>query len=210
MDAIELLTTTKGVRKRIDFDRKVPYELLKKCVGIAVQAPYGAEEMKPHFLVIDNPELIKKVGKLYNEINQPYIDDIESAALNAADASTHDDIKRVHGTYRWHGDMMSQMPALVIVGIEGRYESQPQLYQASAYGSILPAAWSFMLAARALGLGATWTTLHLGNEKRVAEVLSIPENFTQAVLLPVGYYKGEGFKPAKRPPVSNYIHHNGW
>ena len=105
---------------------------------------------------------------------------------------------------------MHRMPALVIVGVKGRYETQPQIMQASAYGSILPAAWSFMLAARTKGLGATWTTLHLGNADRVAEVLKLPEDFTQAVMLAVGFYKGDSFKPATRMPVANYIHRNGW
>ena len=210
MDAIELLTTTKGVRKRIDFDRPVPYALLEECVEIAVKAPYGAEEMQPHFIVIDDAATRAQVGALYNEINGPYIDGIEAKALEAADEPAHASIRRVHDTYRWHGDQMHRMPALVIVGIQGRYETQPPLLQASAYGSILPAAWSFMLAARTKGLGATWTTLHLGNADRVAEVLKLPEDFTQAVMLAVGFYTGEGFKPVNRPPIENYVHRNAW
>ena len=210
MDAIKLLTTTKAVRRRIDFDRPVPFEVLEDCVRIAVQAPLGGEEWQPHFLIVDDAMLIEKVGTLYNEINQPYIDDIEAKALAAADSSDHESIRRTHETFRWHGDQMSRMPALVIVGVKGRYESQPQIIQASAYGSILPAAWSFMLAARTKGLGATWTTLHLVNADRVAEVLGIPSDFTQAVMLAVGFYTGDTFKPATRLPVSSYIHHNGW
>jgi nitroreductase len=210
MDAIELLTTTKAVRRRIDFDRAVPFETLEECVRIAVHAPLGGEEWQPHFLIVDDPGLIEKVGALYNEINQPYIDDIESKALAAAESSEHDGIRRSHETFRWHGDQMSRMPALVIVGVKGRYESQPQIMQASAYGSILPAAWSFMLAARTKGLGATWTTLHLANADKVTELLDLPEDFTQAVMLAVGFYRGETFKPAQRLPVSSYIHRNGW
>jgi len=210
LDAIELLTTTKGVRKRIDFDRPVPFELLEECVEIAVKAPLGSEDMQPHFLVIDDADTKARIGELYNQINGPYIDDIEAKALAAADGSAHEKIRQVHQTYRWHGDQMHRMPALVIVGVKGRYETQPQLMQASAYGSILPAAWSFMLAARTKGLGATWTTLHLGNADRVAEVLKLPEDFTQAVMLAVGFYKGDSFKPATRMPVANYIHRNGW
>lgn len=210
MDAIELLTTTKAVRRRIDFDRPVPFPALEDCVRVAVQAPLGGEEWQPHFLIVDERALIAQIGALYNEINRPYIDDIETRALAAADSSEHAAIRRTHDTFRWHGDQMSKMPALVIVGVKGRYESQPQIMQASAYGSILPAAWSFMLAARTKGLGATWTTLHLGNADRVAEVLGLPGDFTQAVMLAVGYYKGDTFKPARRQPVANYIHRNGW
>ncbi len=210
MDAIELLTTTKAVRRRIDFERPVPFELLEECVAIAVQAPLGGEEWQPHFLIVDDPALKEQVGALYNEINRPYIDDIESKALAAADEADHARVRRVHETFRWHGDQMGRMPALVIVGLRGRYESQPQIIQASAYGSILPAAWSFMLAARTKGLGATWTTLHLGNAESVAELLGLPCDFTQAAMLAVGFYKGDTFKPATRLPVSSYVHRNGW
>ena len=210
MDAIELLTTTKAVRRRIDFDRPVPYEVLEECVEIAVKAPIGGEEWQPHFLVIDDPALREKIGTLYNEINQPYIDEIEAKALAAAGESDAEGIRRTHDTFRWHGDQMSRMPALVIAGLRGRYEGEPQIMQASAYGSILPAAWSFMLAARTKGLGATWTTLHLANADRVAEILALPEEFTQGVMLAVGYYTGDGFAPTKRLPVSEYVHRNGW
>ena len=78
MDAIELLTTTKGVRKRIDFDRPVPYALLEECVEIAVKAPLGGEEWQPHFLVIDDANTKARIGEIYNQINGPYIDDIEA------------------------------------------------------------------------------------------------------------------------------------
>ena len=210
MDAIELLTTTKAVRRRIDFDRPVPYETLQACVEIAVKAPIGAEAWQPHFLIVDDPALKEKVGAVYQSINLPYIDDIEKQALAAADEADHARIRRTHDTYRWHGENMGRMPALVIVGLRGRYESQPQIMQASAYGSILPAAWSFMLAARTHGLGATWTTLHLGNAERVAEILGLPDDFTQAVMLAVGFHKGDGFEPVKRGPVSSYAHRNGW
>ena len=82
--------------------------------------------------------------------------------------------------------------------------------QASLYGSILPAAWSLMLALRARGLGSAWTSLHLRYEKAVAEILGIPESVTQAALLPVAYYSGEDFKPAKRTPASAVTSWNTW
>ena len=101
-------------------------------------------------------------------------------------------------------------PALVLACCDGRVENDGVTAQASLYGSILPAAWSLMLALRARGLGAAWTTLHLPNEKEVAELLGIPENVTQAALLPVAYYTGEDFRPAKRLPARKMIYWNEW
>jgi nitroreductase len=83
--------------------------------------------------------------------------------------------------------------------------------QASAYGSILPAVWSFMLAARSRGLGTAWTTLHLWHEKEVAEVLGIPyAEVTQVALIPVAYSVGTDFKPAPRKPLDPVFHVDTW
>ena len=210
MDAVELLTTTRAVRRRIDFDKPVPYDVLEECVGLAVQAPLGGEEWVPHFIIIQDDDLKQKLGALYQSVNGPYIDDIEAKALAAANESEHAKIRKMHETYRWHGEQLGRHGALVIIGVRGRYETQPQIMQASAYGSILPAAWSFMLACRTKGLGATWTTLHLARVDDVTKLLSLPEDFPQAVMLSVGYYRGETFKPAPRPAASSYIHRDRW
>ena len=99
---------------------------------------------------------------------------------------------------------------MVLYLIEGRMENGPVIMQASLYGSVLPAAWSFMLAARARGLGSAWTTIHLFFEKEASELLGIPETFTQTVLLPVAYFKGEDFKPAHRVSPRELTYWNQW
>jgi len=78
-------------------------------------------------------------------------------------------------------------------------------------GNILPAMWSFMLAARARGLGTCWTTLHLFQEQAVADVLGIPfDSVQQACLSPLAFTKGTDFKPADRLPLSQVMHWNSW
>jgi len=87
----------------------------------------------------------------------------------------------------------------------------PIANQAPQFGSIIPAAWSFMLAARARGIGTAWTTLHLFYEKEIAELLGIPfDQIMQVALIPIAYTKGTDFKPAHRPPVETVMHVNGW
>jgi nitroreductase len=82
--------------------------------------------------------------------------------------------------------------------------------QASTYGSILPAAWSFMLALRSRGLGTAWTTIHLFQEQAISELLGIPADWTQTVLFPVAYYTGDDFKPAHRLPSDTMTHWDSW
>ena len=81
---------------------------------------------------------------------------------------------------------------------------------AGLYGSIVPAAWSLMLALRARGIGSSWTTLHLSYEKECNEILGIPDYITTAVMLPVTYFNGETFQKAKRLPVQNVLYWDSW
>jgi nitroreductase len=97
--------------------------------------------------------------------------------------------------------------------IQGRAENAGGAMAASLYGSILPAAWSFMLALRERGLGSAWTTLHLlgEGEREAADILGIPfETHSQVGLFPVAYTVGTDFKPAKRLPLSQVSHWNSW
>jgi nitroreductase len=102
---------------------------------------------------------------------------------------------------------MHEVPVLIVPCVETQ---MVQVAGAGVYGSILPATWSLMLALRARGLGSAWTTLHLRYEKEAAAVLGIPDGIAQAALLPVAYYTGDDFKPAKRLPARQRTYWNGW
>ena len=105
---------------------------------------------------------------------------------------------------------MRDAPALILGCIEGRVEDEGVFDQASLYGSILPAAWSLMIALRTRGIGAAWTTIHLIHEQEAAQLLGIPADITQAVLLPIAYFTGNDLKPAKRLPSEEFTHWNAW
>jgi nitroreductase len=76
--------------------------------------------------------------------------------------------------------------------------------------NILPAAWSLMLALRARGIGAAWTTIHTMYEQEAAALLGIPDNIRQAALLPIAYFTGEDFKPAKRVSARERTYWDAW
>lgn len=78
--------------------------------------------------------------------------------------------------------------------------------QASLYGSILPAVWSFMLAARARGLGTAWTTLHLVYDEEAAGILGVPfAQVAQTALIPIAHYTGATSQPAPRQPLTEVV-----
>ena len=205
-----LLTTTRGIRRRIDFDKPVDVNVINECVEIAIQAPVGSPAMGAHFVVLTEPELKRSVSELYCKALEPFCEKWEAVELENADPSEHDHIRKVYSTYRWHGENLHRVPILVIVAMMGRWEHESARMQAGKYGCIFPAAWSFMLALRTRGLGSCWMTLHLDHEREAASLLGIPDDVTQAALLPVSYFTGTDFRPAKRPPASEYIHYNGW
>jgi hypothetical protein len=102
------------------------------------------------------------------------------------------------------------IPTLIISCVEGRPEGLKPERLAGLYGNILPITWSLMLALRARGVGAAWTTIVFTYEKEAAALLGIPENLTPAVCLPVAYFTGDDFKPAKRIPASERTYWNTW
>jgi nitroreductase len=107
-------------------------------------------------------------------------------------------------------DVLGQVPVLVIGAITVGAAGLPEGNQAGVWGSLLPAAWSLALALRARGLGTAWTTLHLTYEREVAQVLGLPADVRQGVLLPVAYTKGTDFRAGPRADLDAALHVNGW
>ncbi len=207
-----LLTTTRSVRKRLDFSRPVEPEVIQQCLAIAMQAPSASNRQPWHFLVLTEAAKKAIVAEYYQKAFMIYARmRAEEGSSLAADDPRAERAGKVASSAMYLAQHMHEVPVLVIPCIEGRVEHTGRvLDQASLYGSILPATWSFMLALRARGLGAAWTTLHLMFEKEVGEALGIPSGITQAALIPVAYAKGKDFHPAKRLPPEQRIYWNAW
>jgi nitroreductase len=202
----ELLTTTRSVRKRLDLDRPVPLELVKECLGVALQAPTGSNTQGWHWIIVTEPELRAQIGEYYRRSYYAYREQRGTARGSAEKQAA---TERVVTSSDWLADHMGEVPVLVIASIFAS-EELPAENQAGLWGSLLPAAWSYQLAARARGLGTAWTTLHLVYEKEVAELLGIPPRVRQGVLLPTAYFKGETFRPAHREPLDTVLHVDHW
>jgi len=208
--ADHLLTTTRSVRKRLDFSRPVEPAVVMKCIEIALQAPTGSNAQGWSFVVVTDPAKKKFIGDLYRQGFEAYANNPDLRPTYAETDPRAKQMPRVVDSAMHLAQHMHEAPVMVIPCIEGRVENSGVLAQASVYGSILPAAWSFMMALRARGLGSAWTTLHLLFEKDVAKLLGIPDTVTQAALFPVAYYTGTDFKPAKRIATSQLVHWDTW
>jgi nitroreductase len=206
-----LLTTTRSVRKRLDFTRPVDPAVIERCIAIALQAPTGSNMQGWHFVVVTDAQRRAAIAELYRRAFDAYRNAPESMRPQIReDDPRFAQTERIIDSASYLADHMHEAPVLVIPCIEGRVENAGVLAQASIYGSILPAAWSFMLALRARGLGTAWTTLHLMYEQDAARILDIPPSMTQAALFPVAHFSGTDFKPAKRLPATQHTHWNGW
>ncbi len=190
------LSTTRSVRRRIDWARPVEPEVIEAAIDVAVQAPTGANAEAWRFLVLSEPAPKLAVAELYRAA----LVRLRATRSEAAQKQSVNDLaERLH-----------EVPALIIVCSEGIPAAASRALQVAFYASVLPAAWSLMVALRARGIGATWTTLHLLHEAEAAAALGIPDGVTQTVLLPVGYMRDAVLKPAARKSAREVTYWNRW
>src|SRR3954468_6823006 len=193
----ELLTTTRAVRKRLDLTRPVPLDLVRECLEIALQAPSGSNRQGWHWVVVTDADKRRAIGDVYRRVTAGYLRSSGDAGLLYEDDAERGPVqRRIGDSVAYLGEHMGDVPVLVIPCITARRLEAGN--QAGLWGSLLPAAWSYMLAARARGLGTAWTTLHLAHEQEVADLLGLPADVRQGVLIPTAYYTGDTFKPASR------------
>jgi nitroreductase len=208
-----LLTTTRSVRKRLDLTRPVEPEVIRECLELALQAPTGSNSQGWHFVVVTDPGQRQALATLYRKGAAQYMEQ-RVPVLQKQVASSEQEaaaLARVLDSGQYLIDHLHEVPVHVIPCIQGRTDHQPIIVQAARWGSIMPAAWSFMLAARSRGLGSSLTSFHLFFEQEAAQVLGIPyEQVMQAALIPVAYTLGTDFKPAARKPLESVLHWDQW
>ena len=190
-----VLSTARSVRRKLDFERPVPASIIYDCINVATQAPIGLGGENWRFLVLTEPEQKLKVAEIYRHV----LSELERERGLTLKPTQHALAGRLH-----------EMPAMILVCVEGEPPDALAHTQIGFYGSILPAAWSLMLALRARGLGSTWTSLLSSRPKEMAAALGIPEGVTQTVMLPVGYTKGARLRPAQRLPAEAVTYWNSW
>lgn len=209
-----MLATTRAVRKRLDPGRDVPERLIRECVTLALQAPAGSNLPRTRFVVVRDPDRRAALADIYSDIylgsyraSAGYLGRVEVSGDEAADvqrrtARSADALERA----------LHEVGTIVIACLDGvRLDGSSAFTSASMLGGVLPATWSFMLAARARGLGTCWTTMHLARERDVAALLGIPyETVQQVCLTPLAFTRGEKFGPATRPDAEEVIHWDGW
>lgn len=207
----KLLTTTRSIRKRLDLTRPVPPELIEECLEIALQSPSATNTQKWRFVVVRDAQKRAALAAIYKQAFQEYWAHADQTAQAYGTGDAHSaEADRLIDSAVYLSERLGEVPVHVLFCIEDRIDPASLFQQSTVFGSILPAAWSFMLAARVRGLGCCWTTVHLLHADETAQLLDLPDTVTQAVLLPVAYYTGRDFKVAPRTPAAGLTHWDGW
>jgi nitroreductase len=211
LSADEVLATTRAVRKRLDFDKPVEKQVIEECLELALQAPTGSNSQGWQWLFITDQAKKDALAEIYR------VNFAEYRKFAASNSYPEGDLRaeqrdKVTDSAQYLADNFQRVPVMMIPCITGKLDRAPSVMAAGAWGSILPAVWSFMLAARERGLGTAWTTIHMmfDGEKKAAELLGIPDDVTQTGLFPIAYTIGTDFKPAKRLPLDPIVHWEQW
>ena len=200
----DLLTTTRAVRRRLDYERPVERAVVLDCIRQAQQAPTGGNSQGWRWVVVEDAATRAALAEIYRRAGE------SALRRGMADAGTPQ-TRRVYASALFLMERLARVPIHVIPCITGRWPEQPSNANlAGRYGSIFPAVWSFQLALRARGLGSVLTTVHLGAEREAADLLGLPDDVHQACLLPVAYTTGGEWRPAARPPATEIVHIDRW
>lgn len=212
LSADDVLTTTRSVRKRLDLDRPVERSIVEECLDIALQAPTGSNRQGWQFVIVEDAAKKRALADIYARNFQKYAGVAASNEYQPGDPR-HDQKDRVTSSAEHLVENFHRVPMMMVPCITGQLDRAPTFQAASAWGSILPAVWSFMMALRERAMGSAWTTIHLmdGGDAEAAEILGIPhDEVTQAGLFPIAYTIGTDFKVADRLPLDTVLHWDGW
>jgi nitroreductase len=207
----DVLCTTRAVRRRLDLSRSVPKEILLECLEIAQQAPSASNKQPFHFVVVTDPSRRAFLGSLFRRGLQLYRRRQDS--LYREEVSDPDEVarrQRIIASLEHLGSSIDAVPVHVVPCVEGLTEESDPVRVAALMASVIPAAWSFMLAARARGIGTCWSTLHLPFAAEASDVLEIPTCVRQVALIPTAYSIGNSFRPAHRRPLDDIVHWDKW
>lgn len=171
-----------------------------------MQAPIGGNEEVRRWVVVTGPALKEQIAAAYRVRGVPYLEEQRRDATSRSDRQK----LRVVASAEFLANNLQRAPVLVIPCIEPEIDLSSNVAAVAEYASVLPAVWNFQLALRARGLGSVLTTLHLYQERRVAELLGIPTSVNQVGLLPVAYTVGRSFKPAQRVDARRVTYWNAW
>lgn len=203
MELYEALYTTRSMRRLMP--DPIPLAVQVRLLDAAIRAPSGGNSQRWRFLLVDDADLKNALGPLYRECVAQLWATIYANRLATAraDPGTPENIdtRRLFRSAQHLADHFEETPLLLLAFAR----SDP------SGGSIFPAVWSAMLAARAEGIGSCLTTILGFREEEVNRLLGVPrdEDWQMACCVSLGYPTGSWGVAARRP-LAEVAFRNGW
>lgn len=203
MDVYEALYTTRAMR-RVTTD-PIPEAVQRKIMDAAVRAPSGGNAQNWKFMLVDDSDIKAKLGPIYRECiamlwQTIYKERVETAAATPDDPESQQ-MLRIQRSAQHLADHFEAYPLLMF----SFAQHDP------SGGSIYPATWSAMLAARAEGVGSALTSVFVFQLDKVLDILGVPKDqgwqFSSCVTF--GYPTGR-WGVAPRRPAHEVTYRNGW
>ena len=195
-----ILSTTRSVRLRLDFNRDVDLQIVLDCIDIAEQAPTGGNRGSRRWIIITEESQKEKLADLYRKSAGNWM--IETR--DKLEGTNHPNKKMIESA-AYLAENFAKSPVIVIPVIIGIHDNsgRPGLFD-----SVIQSAWSFCLALRARGLGSAWTTAILSEQDELKEILDIPDDVTEIAMFPVAWTKGTDFSKVPRIPAQEISYFN--
>ena len=194
----EAMRTQRAIR-RLKTD-PVDDSLILHLIELALKAPTGSNAQNWEFIVVKDPEVKARIGRLNRRAWNLYGGIGRKLATRDNDESTLKILKAV----QWQADHFDEIPVIVVACLNTVVPVWPSIAASSLYGSIYPSVQNLLLAARAANLGAALITLPLWSRFLARRALSIPWNITPCAVIPMGWPKGK-YGPTTRRPVGEVV-----
>jgi len=196
----EIMHTTRSMR-RLKPD-PVPNALIRQILEAGVAAANGGNMQRWRFLVVKDPKVKEIVAGYYKRAwKENALPGYRTSAPPPGTSAER--FQRLLAAADYLAEHLQEAPVWIVPCLGGAAPTR------STGSSIYPAVQNMLLAARALGLGATLTTLHLRFEKETEEALGLPPDVHSYALFPIGYPMGR-FGPVARAPLADFVYQDQW
>jgi nitroreductase len=201
MPLLDAMMTQRAVRRVLP--DPVDDAIVLKCIELALRAPTGSNGQNWEFVVVKDRRVKDKLGRRYRQAWSLY------GGIARRVAAGDESMQKILRAVQWQVDHFSEIPVLVVACLRGGtrvpYLPTPFVGESSYFGSIYPSAQNLLLAARAMGLGASLITMPLWSVTSARKILGLPLSVTPCCIVPLGWPRGR-YGPTTRKPVEEVAH----
>lgn len=198
MPLVEAMETQRAIRRLLP--DPVDDETILRCLELATKAPSGSNLQSYEFVVVRDPDVKHQLARLNRQAWSVY-----RRVSACSQRARTEPARKAIAAVQWQADHFEEVPVVVVACARGVRLPFLPLLDASLYGSVFPAVQNLLLAARAIGLGATLTTLPLWSSTLARRTLGLSWKLTPVAVVPLGWPRG-GYGPTTRRPVEECVH----